>query len=240
MGPPPPRAAITHRPPHRPTAAARAVARAARVPKEFGGGFGVRERGGGLVQFAGTVLERGQARCIVGAIGVAFQVQAAGLLAILRIGVILTISIHPCMCVHEHTRTHIQVPSLSLQRVRLSLDFLLLGDHSASSLPPFFLLQQQHQQGSETEASSCTIDVNAAEACVRAAERDGILSPVTSLGWLRLEAVEDRVRQENARREKKGWSSSSSGSGTNEGGGEGGLFGSIAAWITSGGAGKTG
>lgn len=144
----------------------------------------------------------------------------------------------------------IQVPSLSLQRVRLRLDYLLDHDHdsttsssSSSSLPPF--LKAAAATG---EDGACRVDTTAAAAFLRAAERDGVMSGVTSLGSLRLEAEEDRARQHKAQQEKgRGrWSassgsiwggsapsSSSSSSGGGSGGG-GGLLGSIASWFTGG------
>lgn len=124
------------------------------------------------------------------------------------------------------------MPSLSLQRVRLRLDYLtaLERDDGDSSAPPFL---------TETDGSYA-VDTAAASAYVRAAERDGVMSSVTALGGLKLEAEEDRARQERERGEKgRGrWSSSSgsawgSGSGSGSSGGAG-LLGSLTSWLTGG------
>lgn len=123
-----------------------------------------------------------------------------------------------------------QVPSLSLQRVRLRLDYLAALDDDT---PPFLT--------PASTGGSYVIDASAAAAFVRAAERDGVMGGVTALGGLRLEAEEDRARQEKERSERgRGrWSSSDArvSGGLGDGGG-GGLWGSLASWFTGGGGKK--
>lgn len=119
---------------------------------------------------------------------------------------------------------NLQVPSMSLQRMRLTLDQLL-----------------EAAEGGEE-----WMDKTTARAVVRAGEKEGVFSSVTALGSLRLEAEELKRGGRRGGRGSGGvssegiWGGGGSGSGGSQGGGGGGggigggFLDTLTSWFSTG------